>query len=150
MDDYPLLDIFWSMFIFFMWIMWFVLLFRVISDIFRSNDLGGWAKAGWITFTILLPFLGVLVYVIVRGRSMTDRDVQQLQRRDEAFRAYVRDAAGDKPANNDAAQLATLADLRERGVLTEAEFQKAKAGIIGEQPTMSQTSNGRATTGVQG
>ena len=77
--DYPFLGVFWSMLVFFLWIAWFFLLFRVIFDIFRSHDLGGWGKALWLIFVILAPFLGVFVYVIARGDSMTDRDVADAQ-----------------------------------------------------------------------
>src|SRR5215813_1346611 len=75
----PLLDVFWTMLWFFLWILWFFLLFRVLLDIFRSRDLGGWGKAGWVAFVIILPFLGVLVYLIARGRKMTDHDVAEAQ-----------------------------------------------------------------------
>lgn len=75
--DYPLLSVFWSMLLLFLWIMWFVLLFRVVVDIFRDDDMSGWAKAGWLVFTILLPFLGVFVYVIARGKNMGLREVSQ-------------------------------------------------------------------------
>jgi predicted permease len=75
--DYPLLSVFWSMLWLFLWIMWFVLLFRVVVDIFRDDDMSGWAKAGWLVFTILLPFLGVFVYVIARGKNMGRREVAQ-------------------------------------------------------------------------
>ena len=75
--DYPLLGVFWSMFVFFLWIAWIVILFRVIFDIFRSHDLGGFAKALWVIFVILVPFLGVFVYLIARGHSMADRDLRR-------------------------------------------------------------------------
>ena len=87
----PLLDAFFTMMWFFLWVLWFFLLFRVIMDIFRSRDLGGCGKAGWLAFAIMLPFLGVLVYLIARGDKMADRDAAQAQAQDEAFRADVRD-----------------------------------------------------------
>ena len=125
--NYPLLDAFWTMLWFFLWILWFFLLFRIILDIFRSKDLGGWGKAGWLIFVIILPFLGVFVYLIARGRGMSDRDVQDAQARDQAMRAYVRDAAQEaSPAD----ELAKLADLRERGVISDAEFQQSKAKVL--------------------
>jgi Short C-terminal domain len=129
----PLLDVFLTMLWFFLWIMWFFLLFRVLLDIFRSRDLGGWGKAGWVTFTILLPFLGVLVYLIARGHKMTERDVAEAQAQDKAFRAYVQEAAhGNSNGNGTgtADELAKLADLRDHGVISEAEFQQGKQKIL--------------------
>lgn len=96
--DYPLLSVFWSMLWFFLWIMWFILLFRIIIDIFRDDELGGWAKAGWLLFVILLPFLGVLVYVIARGKNMGRREVNQARAQQEAFDSYIRQAAAPEPA----------------------------------------------------
>lgn len=77
MDSYPLLNLFWTMLWFFLWIMWLFLLFKVISDIFRSDDLGGWGKAGWLILALVVPYLGVLIYVIARGKSMGKRDVAE-------------------------------------------------------------------------
>ncbi|MFC9331149.1 SHOCT domain-containing protein [Kitasatospora sp. NPDC057015] len=133
MDDYPLLNVFWTMLWFFLWILWFFLLFKIITDIFRSNDMGGWGKAGWIIFVILLPFLGVFVYLIARGKSMGERDVEQAQKADAAFKAYVKDAAGSSgggqgPSHAD--ELAKLAELKSSGAISEAEFQKAKDKLL--------------------
>ena len=116
----PLLDAFLTM-------MWFFLLFRVITDIFRSKDLGGWGKAGWLVFVIILPFVGVLVYLIARGHKMTERDVAQAQEQDQAFRAYVQDAAH---GTGTADELTKLADLRDRGVISETDFQQGKDKIL--------------------
>ncbi|MCX5212167.1 SHOCT domain-containing protein [Kitasatospora sp. NBC_00240] len=134
MDDYPLLNLFWTMLEFFLWVLWFFLLFKIISDIFRSQDLGGWGKAGWTIFVILLPFLGVFVYVIARGRSMGERDMEQARRTDAAFKAYVRDAAapdggGGGPSGH-VDELAKLADLKNSGALTEVEYQRAKDKLL--------------------
>lgn len=125
--DYPVLGVFWSMLVFFLWIMWFFLLFRVIVDIFRSDDLGGWAKAAWLIFVLLVPFLGVFVYVIARGDEMGRRDVAQAQARDQAFQSYVRETAG---TGGSVDQLAKLADLRDRGVINDAEFEQQKAKVL--------------------
>ncbi len=125
----PLLDAFLSMMWFFLWILWLFLLFRVITDIFRSRDLGGWGKAGWVTFVIILPFLGVLLYLIARGRKMTERDVADAQAQDKAFRAYVQEAAHGS-GNGTADELARLADLRDRGVISEPEFQQGKEKVL--------------------
>ena len=125
--DYPLMGLFWTMLWWFFWIAWIVLLFRVIGDIFRSHDMGGWAKALWSIFVILAPWLGVLVYLIARGGSMAERDHRQAQAQDEAFRAYVQETAG---SGGTADELAKLASLREQGVLTDAEFTQQKAKLL--------------------
>lgn len=125
--DYPLLGVFWTMLIWFLWIFWFVLLFRVFADIFRSHDLGGWGKAGWCVFTLIVPFLGVFVYLIVRGDSMRDRDVERAQQSDAAFRSYVQDAAG---SGGSADEIAKLAKLRDDGVITAEEFDQQKAKLL--------------------
>jgi putative oligomerization/nucleic acid binding protein len=125
---YPLAGAFWTMLWFFLWIIWILILFRVIFDIFRSHDLGGWGKALWLIFVIVLPFLGVFVYLIARGGKMTERDVRQAQAQDEAFRAYVQDAAGSGGGTAD--ELAKLADLRDKGVISDADFQQQKAKIL--------------------
>src|SRR5262245_62000874 len=116
------------MLLLFLWVMWFFLLFRVIMDIFRSHDLSGWSKALWLIFVIILPFLGVFVYVIARGPSMGQRDLAQAQAHDAAFRDYVRDAAVSSSGPAD--ELVKLADLRDRGVITEDEFAAQKAKIL--------------------
>jgi hypothetical protein len=126
---YPLLGAFWTMFWFFIWIIWLFVLFRVILDIFRSHDLGGWGKAGWLIFTILLPYLGVFVYLIARGKGMGERDVKDAEAQDQAFRSYVQEAAGSKGTST-ADELAKLADLRDRGVITSADFEQQKAKIL--------------------
>ena len=123
----PLLDVFLTMMSFFLWVLWFFLLFRIIMDIFRSKDLGGWGKAGWLIFTIILPFLGVFVYLIARGHKMADRDAADAKAQDEASRAYIREAAN---GNGTADDLAKLADLRDRGVISEADFQQGKDKIL--------------------
>ncbi len=96
-------------------------------DIFRSRDLGGWGKAGWSVFVILLPFLGVFVYLIARGGKMAERDVTEAKAQDEAFRASVRQAAN---GNGTAGELAKLAELRDRGAISDADFQRGKEKIL--------------------
>ncbi|MFJ3090686.1 SHOCT domain-containing protein [Streptomyces sp. NPDC086838] len=134
MDDYPLLNLFWTMLWFFLWIMWLFLLFRVIMDIFRSHDLSGWAKAGWLILALVLPYLGVLIYVIARGKSMGKRDVQEAKERDAAFKAYIRDAAATDSGNGHKGghvdDLAKLADLKDKGAITEDEYQRAKSKLL--------------------
>ncbi len=131
--DYPLLNLFWTMLLLFFWVLWFFLLFKVIGDIIRDDSLSGWAKAGWLIFTILLPFLGVFVYVIARGRSMGERDAAQAKKAEAAFKDYVREAAGSDGAAagpSKADELAKLARLKESGALTEEEFAKAKEKFL--------------------
>ena len=124
---YPLLNAFLTLLWFFLFFLWIFILITVIIDIFRSSDLGGWGKAGWFVFVIFLPLLGVLVYLIARGGSMHERAAKEAQAQDEAFRAYVKDAAG----SGSAAEVEKLAKLRDQGVITEAEFQQGKAKILG-------------------
>ncbi len=125
--QYPLLDAFLTMLWFFLWVLWLFLLFWIIFDIFRSKDLSGWAKALWLIFIVILPFLGVFVYLIARGGSMHERSQREAQTEDKQFREYVRGAAG---TSSSADELAKLADLKDRGVITEAEFQQGKAKIL--------------------
>jgi Phospholipase_D-nuclease N-terminal/Short C-terminal domain len=124
----PLLDVFFTMMWFFLWVLWLFLLFRVILDIFRSRDLGGWGKAGWLVLVMVLPFLGVLVYLIARGHKMADRDAAQAQAQDEAFRAYVADAAQENSGTAD--QLTKLADLHDHGVISDADFERGKDKVL--------------------
>jgi hypothetical protein len=124
--SYPLLDIFWTILEFFLWLVWIWVFVMVIFDIFRSHDLSGWAKALWVLFVAIIPLIGVLVYLIVRGGSMHERQAQQARQQDDAFRSYVQQAASPTSAD----QLAKLADLRDRGVITADEFEREKAKIL--------------------
>jgi len=127
-SSYPLLNVFWSMFIFFLWIIWIWILITVFIDIFRSRDLSGWAKALWVLFVLFIPLIGVLVYLIARGGKMHERAVQQAQRQDREFRAYVQEAASPESS---ADQLAKLASLRDRGVISAEEFEREKTKVLG-------------------
>ncbi|MEU0372911.1 SHOCT domain-containing protein [Streptomyces sp. NPDC006283] len=127
--DFPLLGAFWTMLVFFLWIMWFILLFRIIGDIFRDDDLSGWAKAGWLVLCIVLPFLGVFVYVIARGKNMGRREIAQARAQQEEFNAYIREtAAGGGPSSID--ELARLSEIRARGDITDEEFRRAKELVL--------------------
>ncbi len=126
-SSYPLLNAFWTILYFFIFFVWLMILFRIIWDIFRSHDLSGWAKAGWLLFILILPLLGVLVYLIARGGSMHERDIRSAQVQDQALRSWVHGVAGSAST---ADELAKLADLREKGVITDAEFDQAKAKIL--------------------
>ena len=113
------------MLIFFIWIAWIMLVFRVITDIFANSEMKGIAKAFWLLFVIVLPWLGVLIYLIVNGTSMTDRSIERAQAAQDDFSAYVRQAAGSS-----ADELTKLAGLRDSGVLTEQEFAAQKAKLL--------------------
>jgi len=123
----PLLNIFWSMLYFFLWVIWIWILIMVFIDIFRSHDLGGFAKALWFLFVLFIPLIGVLVYLIARGGKMHEHAVRQAQQQDREFRAYVQDAAGSQSS---ADQLAKLADLRDRGAISAEEFAREKAKVL--------------------
>jgi hypothetical protein len=128
--DYPVLGAFWTLLWIVLWVIWLFLLFRVIFDIFRDHDLSGWSKALWLIFVIVLPFLGVFVYIIARGRGMGERDMREAQARQESFDAYVRDAAGSGAGGGTADELTKLADLKDRGVISDAEFEQQKAKLL--------------------
>ena len=127
--DYPVLDAFLTMLYFFLFIIWIWLLIMVFIDIFRSHDMGGWAKALWVIFIIILPFLGVFVYLIARGGKMHERAATEAAQQQKAFDQYVRQTAGS-PGGSTADQLAKLADLKSQGVLTDAEFEAEKAKVL--------------------
>lgn len=125
---YPLADLFGTMLGLFVFFIWFWLLIIVFSDIFRSGDLGGGAKMLWVLFVIILPFLGIFIYLIARGGKMHERAAAQAAQQQKAFDTYVKDTAG--AGTNSTEQLAQLADLKRQGVLTDAEFESQKAKIL--------------------
>ena len=127
--NYPLLNLFWTIFEVFLWVIWFWILITVFIDIFRSSDLSGWGKALWFLFVLLIPLVGVLVYLIVRGGSMHDRAARVAEQQDAAVRSYVQEAAGPQ-STSPADQLAKLADLHDRGVITDQEFEREKAKVL--------------------
>lgn len=124
--DYPVLGVFWSFLYFFLMIMWIWIAISVFIDIFRSHDMSGWAKAGWLIFVIILPFLGVFIYLIARGGKMAEHRMKDVQKSEAAFRQAVQDAA---PVDT-ASQLEKLATLRDQGVLTPEEFADQKAKLL--------------------
>lgn len=138
MSNYPLLNLFLTMLWFFLWILWLMLLFRVIADIFRDHQLSGWAKAGWTILVCILPFLGVFIYLIARGHGMGEREFARAQRNEEAFRSYIRDAANEPAPSNGGpdrgpdrvSELERLAGLRNHGDITEDEYQQAKSKLL--------------------
>lgn len=121
-------DFFWLMLWFFLWIIWIVLLFRVFTDLFRSPT-SGWAKAGWTLFVIILPFLGVLVYLITQGDGMAQRQMAAMQAAEDAQQSYIRSVAGS--GGGVAEELEKLAGLKERGVISDAEFEAQKQRLLG-------------------
>ncbi|MFC9243107.1 SHOCT domain-containing protein [Streptomyces sp. NPDC057136] len=125
--DYPLLNVFWTTMWIFLWVLWLMLLFRVIGDIFRDDAMSGWVKCGWTVFVVLLPFLGVFVYLIARGRAMGERERKHAQRSEQEFQSYIREAAG--PAGH-AEELSRLAELKNHGDITAAEYEQAKAKVL--------------------
>ena len=122
-------QVFWSMLWFFLFFIWIWLLMMIFSDIFRSDDLSGWSKAFWVIFVIVLPYLGVFVYLIARGSKMQHRAMSDAAAQEAAFRAHVQEVAG-ATGGGTADELAKFADLRDRGVISEAEFQQAKAKAL--------------------
>ena len=125
---YPLLNLFWSLLIFFGFVMWIWLLVTVFVDLFRSPEMGGWAKAGWFLFVLVLPLVGVLIYLIAHGRTMAEHAAHHAAEQEQAFSTYVRQVAGDGASTTD--QLVRLADLRDRGALSAEEFEQQKAKIL--------------------
>jgi Short C-terminal domain len=121
--SYPFLDVIWTMFIFFLWIAWFWLLFAVFADIFRRRDLSGWGKTGWLIFTIILPFLGVFVYMISQHDGMTQRNIEKAQAERSQFDQYVRETAGGGGA---ASEIARAKELLDSGAISQAEFDAIK------------------------
>jgi ABC-type multidrug transport system fused ATPase/permease subunit len=128
--NYPILDIFLTTLYFFLFFIWIWLLFMVFMDIFRSHDMGGWAKALWVILIIFMPYLGVLIYLIARGGKMHERQAQQAALQQKHFNEYVKETAGSSSSESTADQLSKLADLKSQGVLTDAEFDAQKAKIL--------------------
>ena len=125
----PLLDLFWTTLWFFLFIAWIWVLISIVTDIFRSDDLSGWAKALWGLFVIVVPWLGVLIYLIARGDSMQERAIKDATKREQATRQYIQEAASNsRPSSAD--ELTKLAQLRDSGVITAEEFSAQKAKLL--------------------
>jgi hypothetical protein len=120
--DYPFLDVFWTMLIFFMWVIWIWILVTVLIDLFRRHDVGGWGKAAWTLFVIVLPFLGVFVYLITQGKEMAERRAAEIQASQASFDNYVRDVATTAPSD----QIAKAKELLDSGAIDQAEFEALK------------------------
>ena len=126
-NTYPQQSLLWTMLEFFLFVIWIWILIAIFNDIFRSHDMSGWVKALWVIFVIVLPFLGILIYLIARGGKMQEHAVQDAGQQKQAFDSHVREVAGASVADD----LAKLAELKDKGVLTDAEFQTQKAKLLG-------------------
>ena len=124
-SDYPFLDILWTMIIFFSWVIWIWIAITVLIDVFRRHDIGGFHKALWVIFVIIVPFLGVLIYLIGNHDGMRDRNIEQAQQQKAAFDDYVRDTAGGS-----AGEIEKAHGLLEKGAITQAEFDSIKAKAL--------------------
>ena len=120
--DYPFLGVFWSMLVFFVWIAWFWLLITVFADVFRRHDLSGWGKTGWLIFVIVLPFLGVFVYLIANSKEMAERNVKEVATAQAQFDDHVRSVAGGGAA----AEIEKAKGLLDSGAITQAEYDAIK------------------------
>jgi hypothetical protein len=128
--DYPFLDIFWTMLVFFMWVIWFWILITVMIDIFRRRDTGGWSKALWVIFVVFLPYLGVFVYLIANGKGMAERRAEDIQASQAAFDDRVRSVAGAGGGETAADQIHKAKALLDSGAITQAEFDQLKAKAL--------------------
>ena len=126
--DYPLLDVFWSMIIFFTWVVWIWMMVAILSDVFRRHDIGGWAKAAWTVFLIVLPFLGALIYLIAQSEGMARRNLEHAQAARAGFDDYVKTVAAD--SGGAAAQIEKAKGLLDSGAITQAEFDALKAKAL--------------------
>ena len=122
--DYPFLDVFWTMLIFFFWVIWIWILVTVLIDVFRRHDIGGWSKALWCVFMILLPYLGVFVYLISQGKGMAERRAEEIRASQASFDSYVRDVATGESSPTD--QIHKAKELLDSGAIDQAEFDSLK------------------------
>ena len=124
--DYPFLGVLWSMLVFFVWVAWFMLLFKIVGDVFRRRDIGGGAKTLWLLFVLFVPFLGVFVYLIANNDEMTQRDLERAQAAQTQFNEYVQSAAGSGPAT----EIDKAKKLLDSGAINESEFAALKAKAL--------------------
>ena len=123
--DYPFLDVFWTMLIFFFWVIWIWILVTVLIDVFRRRDISGWGKAAWALFVIVLPYLGVFVYLISQGKGMAERRADELRASQASFDDYVRDVSGGS-----ADEIAKAKELLDSGAIDQAEFEQLKSRAL--------------------
>jgi hypothetical protein len=124
--DYPFMDVLWSMIIFFFWVIWIWIVITVLMDVFRRHDIGGWAKAAWVIFVVILPWLGVLIYLIAEHDGMRERGMKEAQVQQQAFDERVRDAAG----GGSVGEIAKAKELLDSGTITREEFEAIKAKAL--------------------
>ena len=124
-SDYPFLNILWTMIIFFAWVAWIWIVITVFADLFRRHDISGWGKAAWVVFVIVVPFLGVLIYLIAQHDGMRERSVKQVESQRAAFDQYVRETAGGS-----AGEIAQAKELLDAGTISQAEFDAIKAKAL--------------------
>jgi hypothetical protein len=129
-SGYPFLKVMWSIFVFFAWILWIWLLIYVYMDIFRRHDMGGWAKAAWVIFTIFLPFIGVFTYLIVYGHSMDERQAADAKQAKADTDAYIRSVASNGGGSSSADQIERARQLLNSGAITQDEYQALKAKAL--------------------
>ena len=120
--DYPFLDVFWTMLVFMFWVIWIWILITVLMDLFRRHDVSGWGKAGWALFMIVLPYLGVFVYLVTQGKGMAERRSEELRASQASFDDYVRNVSATDPSE----QIAKAKELLDRGAIDQAEFEQLK------------------------
>jgi Phospholipase_D-nuclease N-terminal/Short C-terminal domain len=125
-SSYPFADVMWTMLVFFLWVLWFWLLFTVFADVFRRHDISGGVKTLWIIFVIILPFLGVFIYLIVESKGMAQRNIDRANEAKTQFDSYVRQTAG----GGSASEIAQAKDLLDSGAITQAEFDSIKAKAL--------------------
>jgi hypothetical protein len=120
--DYPFLDVFWTMLVFMFWVIWIWILITVLMDLFRRHDVSGWGKAAWALFMIVLPYLGVFVYLVSQGKGMAERRSEELRASQASFDDYVRNMAATDPSD----QIAKAKELLDSGAIDQAEFEQLK------------------------
>jgi len=124
--DYPFLDVFWTMLVFFVWIAWFFILIRVFADVFRRHDISGFAKVLWLIFVIVLPFLGVFIYLVANSKGMTERDIKQVTDQQQQFDTYVQSVA----TTGSATEIEKAKQLLDSGAISQSEFDAIKAKAL--------------------
>jgi hypothetical protein len=127
-SNYPFLDVLWTMLVIFAWVIWFWLLITVFADLFRRHDISGWGKTGWIILVIVLPYLGVFIYLIAQHEGMQERNVQQMQAQQQQFDSYVKDVAA---SSGPAGEIEKAKQLLDSGAISQAEFDSLKAKALG-------------------
>ena len=128
-NNYPLLEVFWTMILFFAWLIWIWAVIAILSDVFRRHDISGWGKAGWTFLIILVPFLGVLIYLIAEGKSMAERNAEQVKVAQKQYEEHIREVAGSG-GGGAATEIANAKALLDSGAITQPEFEQLKAKAL--------------------